>query len=577
MYFASLEELQAQDAAWQLGEVRALAKVCTADEAGLTLGVATGDREAVAEQLLQKVKVVQAMQQKTAVCCDTQTEHVLNQQSLGLGRVNHILRVHGHLLSQDPGDLGAFDKVSRTTMDRLFPGLTDESHDQAALATSLGGVGWRRAADVALPANLGALVAAAPKIRTMAEAAERAGLLPRALLGQLLAEQVGGAAAAYLASLDELERVKAEDFLRKAESAAVEQWQRLQGGGAEAGGAPRADVSYTGEEEWQPGPDAAEPASADSEVRERRLTPSYLQKELVRLADCTRLRALEASLRQQGNWEQLERLQDLRHPGVSHRWLWHLDSRSGAVLAEEDYVLGVQKRLGGRVHEGCAPCRLCGAPLDPQLEHSEVCGTAAATRGHYACVRALVEGFRLADPSVTTEPRGLTDTQARPADIFTTAAVPGRSAALDVCVASPSAAMALGDAAEAAFKRKLRHYRDIIPQLDAAGISFRPLVWTAEGRPHPAASRTMHYAARLAATRSGADAGADSFLERWRHEIQVAIQRRRAAMARSVLPAVSAKGAWLLRGTTEQPASSDGRLAPLSSEDWLGDCEVTAV
>ena len=189
-------------------------------------------------------------------------------------------------------------------------------------------------------------------------------------------------------------------------------------------------------------------------------------------------------MRGQGNWDQLERLSELRHPGVSHRWLWHLDTRSGSVLSEADYVVGVQKRVGARVFEGGSCCRLCGCPLDPQLEHSEVCATAAATRGHYACVRALVEGFRVADPGTSTEPRGLTDTAARPADILTNAAIPGRSAALDVCVASPCAAMALDDAADAAFKRKLRHYREVIPQLAAAGIAFRPLIWTAEGRPH---------------------------------------------------------------------------------------------
>ena len=127
--------------------------------------------------------------------------------------------------------------------------------------------------------------------------------------------------------------------------------------------------------------------------------------------------------------------------------------------------------------------------------------------------------------------------------------------------------MALGDAAEAAFKRKLRHYRDIIPQLAAARISFRPLVWTAEGRPHPAATRTLRYAARLAATRGGGEAEAQGFLARWRHEIQIAIQRRRGAMARAVLPRSTAREAWLLSGQTEGVPSSDVRAPELSRED----------
>ena len=55
-----------------------------------------------------------------------------------------------------------------------------------------------------------------------------------------------------------------------------------------------------------------------------------------------------------------------------------------------------------------------------------------------ASMRSLV-GPRVADPGVTTEPRGHTEATSRPADVFTTAAVPGRGAVLDECVASYSA------------------------------------------------------------------------------------------------------------------------------------------
>lgn len=106
-------------------------------------------------------------------------------------------------------------------------------------------------------------------------------------------------------------------------------------------------------------------------------------------------------------------------------------------------------------------------------------------------MRALVDGFRLAEPAVTTEARGWTSTQARPADILTNAVVPACSAAMDVCIASPNAAVAQGDVAESVFRRKLRHYGNVIPELRQAGIVFRPLTCTADGRPHPAAVRTM--------------------------------------------------------------------------------------
>ena len=153
---------------------------------------------------------------------------------------------------------------------------------------------------------------------------------------------------------------------------------------------------------------------------------------------------------------------------------------------------------------------------------------------------------------------------ARPAGILTNAAVPGRGAALDICIASPNAAGASGDAAAAAFRRKLRHYRRVIPQLARAGIAFRLLVWTSDGRPHPAVTRTLRFAASVASRRTGSDAGA--LVKRWRHEVQVAIQRRRAAMARAMMPVLSQQELRLLTGqgglqqdpTARAPTLEDG-------------------
>ena len=56
--------------------------------------------------------------------------------------------------------------------------------------------------------------------------------------------------------------------------------------------------------------------------------------------------------------------------------------------------------------------------------------------------------------------------------------IPKHSSALDVCAwPPPIAAAARGDAAQAAFGRKLSH--------------CSPLAWTADGRPHPAVTRTL--------------------------------------------------------------------------------------
>ena len=568
-YYADTATMETNSVAWRLDEVRALASLGTADEAEPTLGVVTGSPEAVEEQLRGKADVVRAMQTRTTICQDTQTEHVLNRQSLGIGRINHILRVHGDQLLQRGTALSGFDTSARETMDRLFPGLPAEGHEQATLAAAFGGLGWRTASTTARPANLAALLQTGPKVRGMAAAAVHAGLLQVGQLEAKLDAWTQRVESAYLDNLDELERVKAEEYLTRVRTAAVTQWEQTLGAQVSASvRAPRADATYRNESDRNPVhlSSTDDGGSADADNSDRRLTVAHVQKELCKIQDCTRLRALESTLTRQGNWPQLDRLRELRHPEVSHRWLWHLDTCDGSVMNQTDYTANIQKRLGARVISGDVHCRLCGALLDPQLEHAEVCATAEATRGHYACVRALVGGLRIADPSVTTEPRGLTTTQARPADILTIAAVPGRSAALDVCIASPNAAAAQGDAAEAAFRRKLRHYRNVIPELAAAGIVFRPLIWTADGRPHPAAVRTLRYAADQAVVRAGGTGDAASLLRRWKHEIMVAILRRRAAMSRAVLPRHSEREEWLLTGHANAEAGSVPRAAGLDAD-----------
>ena len=97
-----------------------------------------------------------------------------------------------------------------------------------------------------------------------------------------------------------------------------------------------------------------------------------------------------------------------------------------------------------------------------------------------------------------------------------------RSAALDMCVASSNATAARGDAAQAAFDRT--QYKHQIPDLRRQGILYRPLVWTADGRPHPAVTGIMQCAAHIASSRNGQQMSATSLQHRWNHEIQIAQQ-----------------------------------------------------
>ena len=207
---------------------------------------------------------------------------------------------------------------------------------------------------------------------------------------------------------------------------------------------------------------------------------------------------------------------------VSHKWLYHLDACAGSVLTPHDCIT---KEKNSATESGWV-ADSAGAAI-PSWTHSwtaETCSNAEATRRHYACVHAVVCGMKLADPGITTEPRGLTASQSRPADIFTTA-----GAALDVCVASSIAAAARGGAAQAAFDRKTFAFQATECSLPVASVDSGRTA--APSRHSDASVRGRH---RFQPKRR--QMSPKSLHRRWKHEIQIALLRRRAAMARAVLP-----------------------------------------
>ncbi len=145
--------------------------------------------------------------------------------------------------------------------------------------------------------------------------------------------------------------------------------------------------------------------------------------------------------------------------------------------------------------------------------------------------------MKIADPGLATEVAGLAPSEpsARPADILTNAAIPGRGAALDVVVASQEACGAGLDCLLTAVRRKVHRYREVIRDLEAAGLLFRPMAFSAEGRLHPMCSRILaHVATQVARRRPGTDKA--GILRRWKCEIGTAIARRIARMMRACLP-----------------------------------------
>ncbi len=93
------------------------------------------------------------------------------------------------------------------------------------------------------------------------------------------------------------------------------------------------------------------------------------------------------------------------------------------------------------------------------------------------------------------------------------------------------------------------------------------MIWSADGRPHPAVTRTLKFAVGIAARRQGGGEAMPGMLARWRHEIGVAIMRRRAAMVRAVLPKPSAKELWMVTGAPGADGIGSGSKLPEIDEE----------
>ena len=138
--------------------------------------------------------------------------------------------------------------------------------------------------------------------------------------------------------------------------------------------------------------------------------------------------------------------------------------------------------------------------------------------------------------------------------MLTSAALPGRLAALDVGVACPDAAGAGVDACESMRCAKLRRYAGHLGELEREGVAYTPVTWSCYGRPRVDSERVVSALAAAAARRQGfADGGA--LLQRARGALGVQIRRRAACMVHSFLPRLSGEEAVQLVGQARAGAA----------------------
>ena len=570
---------------WQLERLRDLADVSFEPQSLETLGAETASTSAIVRHFREKTRVADTMLKRIPLCQNAQVELVLQRACLGVSKVNHLLRANGAELAEEKTALRAFDAVQEQGLRRLVPGLTESGREQAMRAPSLGGVGLVSAERHAAAANLASIATAWPMVQDLADAGGAAGLFSASDLMEELGRSRDRALRLVREQLEEDDLPRLDDLLERVSERAGRDWRALRtdtpAASEHAPRARRGQQDSRGVESAAVGAARAaldsghlraEPDHFGGVANPTVLSSFHVQREVSLLVETAALARFISRLEADDD-RGARRLAELLDGQTCHDWLWKINPRDGSRLGEEDFLLALSSRLGATQVEADAVCRQCGEPLDSAVAHALCCAPAESTKGHYAVVGAVADGISLADPALQTEVRGLVPTTDRPADILTTGAIPGTNVALDITIASQDAIHAGLDACISAYRRKMTRYSTILPALRRAGVIFQPMVWSAEGRPHPAAVRIMDCTVRMVRTRRGVEA-ASELSKRWRHEIAIAIQRRKAAMIRAALPGRSQRCEWLARGGR---ATEDGdtQLPPLEEdEEEEGDKEA---
>ena len=168
----------------------------------------SGPRRCITDRLLAKADVIWAMHERERLC------HLL-RETQGDSRINHILRAHGHIIQREEEAAKIFE-VGTRSLERLFPGFTVHSSDQAALSAGESAVGYKRFVDVAVQHTLEPSFGA----QQQPDSCQNNFFLTR------LDTSIGAASAAFFRALDDSESPTAQLYLQKAAHAADEAWQQ---------------------------------------------------------------------------------------------------------------------------------------------------------------------------------------------------------------------------------------------------------------------------------------------------------------------------------------------------------------
>ena len=395
--------------------MRSMAKTSTVTAGSITLGVAVGPRQYIAKKLLGKADVIRLVHERVQLCQDPQTEFALLRESMGEATTSC-----GYTATQSFRNSGL--QRSMTRLGTALPGSHGGQYD-ASNAQRRPVQNWVQKS--ARHRGSGTSGCSHRSQNTHPGYDPRRGADPGD--ASLCIET---ATSTYLSALVSDEQATAKLYVQKAAQADVA-WQqtigRLQG--RRVANPTIASLEHLGSAFKDEGSDDMD----FSAHQKTRLGAPQLQAQLSRLTDRTRLRRLKNTLLSQGAWQQVTESKTCA-TRRSPTWLYTLGRVRGKCLdaARLHYPYAKKTRqlsLGGR--RTVPMLRFLPGPTDGTLRNLQQRRSHAE---HYACFRAVVSDMTLADPGITTEPWELTASQSKPADMVTTAAVPGRSAVLDVCV-----------------------------------------------------------------------------------------------------------------------------------------------
>ncbi len=457
---------------------------------------------------------------------------VLGRQCADVSKLSHLLRAAGAWL--DTGSLQTHDIMQQDYVERVLAADLDaHSRAQLAIGVADGGMGFRRATDVALPAFVASRIESRPYVVRLFDAMNTNGVVIDGLTERYdrdtavaMATFVNGLTVELREEAGRLCAAAAADAEARAQ--AIERTDRPAPPGAPVARTAAAArlVELAGEE------DDECPDSFGS---------CRLQRALCKLADKQHAEFLLVALAAAGRLSAIRRISDLRDSSVSVAWMWQLNRAHNSCLEGEDYAHAVRMRIGAGGADSDAVCGCCGAAyLGGDGAHCLCCAPAESTRGHNCTRNELLEFARLADATSEIETPGLISAALglRPADVLTSVAGVGlASCALDVGIAAPDAVNAGPDCAATMRSRKLAEYGPHLEAMARDGVSYVPMVWTAWGRAHPETTRVMVAIAKRAARRRGF-ADHLPLLRRAQGRIGRAIVQRGVAMLKACRPRV---------------------------------------